>query len=76
MWNKPGDTGPTAGALGPLIILSGPTAAGKSTVIKRLLQEIGLPQADLEKLLYGNARRILGLTNGKEHIAMTPQHPS
>jgi aminocarboxymuconate-semialdehyde decarboxylase len=27
----------------------------------QLIQEIGLPQADLEKILYYNARHILGL---------------
>jgi len=28
-----------------------------------LIHEIGLPDVDLEKVLYGNARRILGVGN-------------
>jgi guanylate kinase len=43
MSSDPGATGPTAGALGPLFILSGPSGSGKSTVIKRLLATADVP---------------------------------
>src|SRR5688500_624636 len=38
-----GITGPKAGALGPLVILSGPSGSGQSTVLERLLADSELP---------------------------------